>query len=395
MKSPRVLQVFNRYLEYGGEERVVQALPDWLQGACEVETCWFDSAEWKGANAPPLWKQPFMMIRNPAAIERLKKAHEKFRPDVWLLSNVFPVASAAVYQAALECRVPAIHYIHNFRPFSVGAGLWANGRIVQAGLQKNLWPEVCAGAWQNSVLKSACMAFALNTLQRKGWLKSVKAWIAISDFMRDRFIEGGIPASDVFTLRHPFSATLPYEEKQGDYFLYLGRLHETKGVLTLLEAWRILRNHPPGKSLKLVIGGTGPLQDLVRQAAAENPSIEYRGLLSDAEKNEAIRSCCAMLAPSVWWEPLGLVTYEAYDYGKPMLAARSGGLTETVEDGVTGILHEPGNAQELAQQMIAVSENRDRAVEMGRAGRRWLLANTGEVAWVDRFMEIVQHAMKK
>ncbi len=47
-----------------------------------------------------------------------------------------------------------------------------------------------------------------------------------------------------------------------------------------------------------------------------------------------------MLAPSVWWEPLGLVTYEAYDYGKPMLAARSGGLSETVVAGLTGFLHE-------------------------------------------------------
>ena len=158
---------------------------------------------------------------------------------------------------------------------------------------------------------------------------------------------------------------------------------------------KILQNRFAAQSPpKLVIGGAGPLENVVRQAAKENPLIEYRGLLSGEMKTEAIRSCRAMLAPSLWWEPLGLVTYEAYDYFKPMLAARSGGLTETVIDGETGLLHEPGNAEELAQQVMAVSESPDRAIEMGRAGRRWLLANTSIAAWQERFCGIVEYAIE-
>ena len=96
-----------------------------------------------------------------------------------------------------------------------------------------------------------------------------------------------------------------------------------------------------------------------------------------------------MIAPSLWWEPLGLVTYEAYDYSKPMLAAASGGLSETVQHGTTGMLHRPGNAGELAEQILLLESNSSRRLEMGRRGREWLLANTGRTDWLRKFDDVL------
>jgi len=391
----RVLQVFNRYLEYGGEQRVVECVPEWLRGVCEVETCLFESTEWKGADAPPLWKQPVLMGNNRAALARLRAMHERFWPDVWLVSNVFPVASAGVYRLALELRVPIVHFAHNFRPFSVGGMLWANGRIVPDGLQQKFLPEVLAGAWQGSVLKSACMALALKTLHRQRWLRSVKAWVAISDFMRARLLEARVPASDVFSLRHPWTgeSAPPETLRDAGYYLFLARLHETKGVKVALDAWRKIHAARGERGPRLWMAGTGPMEETVRAAARENPLIKACGMLSGEAKADALRNCRAMLAPSVWWEPLGIVTYEAYAHGKPMLAARSGGLTETVVEGVTGFLHEPGNADELAAQVLRIEETPAQALEMGLAGQRWLSENARLADWTQRMEAVFEHAI--
>jgi glycosyltransferase involved in cell wall biosynthesis len=75
-----------------------------------------------------------------------------------------------------------------------------------------------------------------------------------------------------------------------------------------------------------------------------------------------------------------------------MLAARSGGLTETVVHGATGFLHTPGNAAELARQVIELDASPERRTAMGRAGREWLIANTSEEDWLRKFTRVVEHA---
>ena len=78
------------------------------------------------------------------------------------------------------------------------------------------------------------------------------------------------------------------------------------------------------------------------------------------------------------------VLNEAYDYAKPMLAAASGGLSETVLDGQTGFLHEPGGAGGLARdvqamEMMSAEERRT----MGALGRQWRPDISGhQEAWV-------------
>jgi glycosyltransferase involved in cell wall biosynthesis len=222
----------------------------------------------------------------------------------------------------------------------------------------------------------------------------VKAWIAVSDFMRDKFIEAGVPAGDIFTVRHSWRPmeTPPAPQDRG-HWLFLGRLIPAKGIAVLFDAWRIIRAELGERTPKLVIAGAGPMDLQVRELAAKNPSVEFRGSVNGSEKDELLANCRGMIAPSLWWEPLGLVTYEAYDFAKPMLAARSGGLTETVIHGETGLLHEPGNAAELARQVTELDASPERRIAMGRAGRAWLLANTNERDWLRKFTQVVEHAI--
>lgn len=392
----KILEVHNRYLQRGGEDSASDHIAKALSHDHTLERCHFESKEWKQPAAPGVWLQPFLIWRNPAALAKIKAAHEGLQPDLWVVHNVFPVASAAVYELARQLGVPVIYFGHNFRPFSVNGYCWARQHLAPQGLHGNYWPEILAGSWQNSRIKTAIFATVLRKLRSSGWLDSVNAWVAVSDFVRNRFIEAGVPADRVFTLRYSWDLLNKQASTFEDSgsFLYLGRLSTEKGVPVLLDAWRKFRASADfSDTARLVIAGEGPLQRMVEQASTTDPTIRFEGYVSGERKAELLRSCRAVVVPSVWWEALGLVVYEAYDFSKPVLAARSGGLTETVTDQRTGLFHEPGNADELVRHLREVSNHPVKSQAWGQAGRAWLEKNTTPSDWLARFNAIANFAV--
>lgn len=391
----KILTVFNRYLERGGEALAVDAISESLSQFAETQRCEFSSHDWIGPGAPNHFQQAAWMIKNRSSLAQLRKKQAEFNPDVWLFHNVFPVGSAAIYQEATRLGLPIIQYLHNFRPFSVNGYLWAASRIVADGLVGNFWPEIKAGAWQDSKIKTAWFALVLSLSWRLGWWKSVKAWVAISEFQRQKFIEAGIPTADIFTLPH-FWNPAPFMPPQtdGEHYLFLGRLIESKGIFVLLEAWKIIEQRLGRRAPQLVIGGEGPIYASVKARAAQMEKVTIRGNLSGEEKRIALANARAVIVPSIWWEPFGLVVYEAYEYGRPVLAARSGGLAEIVRDGVTGQLHEPANSHDLASQVLEMEQNSEHSVRWGLAGRSWLEKHASVEQWLEQFKKVLSHALR-
>lgn len=394
--SERILQVFNRYLAPGGEEKSVDRIRDHLAARHEMSRCFFDSAEWRAADGPGPVGQARRLFYNPDSRQRFEAALDSSGAEVALFHNIFPVGSPSLYHAALKRRTPVVQYLHNFRPFSVGGTLFVKGRLCPDSLIGSPWAEVRGGAWQGSVVKSALFALMLKMLHRSGWLKSVKAWVAVSDFMRDRLVQAGCVAADrIHTLRHAWDAmSSPPEVEDAGYYLFLGRLVAEKGVVPLLDAWDVLRARLGPKTPLLHIAGEGPLDSVVRERLRTNPYIGQLGQIGGETKREALRRCRAVIVPSTWWEPLGLVVYEAYDHAKPVLSAKSGGLMETVHHGLTGLQHEPGDVAGMVEHVLAIeSMTPATRLVMGRAGRQWLLQEANPRAWQQRFEEILARAV--
>ncbi|MES2569180.1 MAG: glycosyltransferase family 4 protein [Verrucomicrobiota bacterium] len=392
-----LLSIFNRYLELGGEEIAVEKInaalaqrPEWF----DAQTLFFQSAEWRKDPMPPEWKQAIWMLRNPHSLLRLREAQASTQARCWLVHNVFPVGSAAIYREALTLRIPVIQYIHNFRPFSVSGYLWAGEALATQGLKGRFWREIAAAAWQHSRIKTASFALVLKTMRRLGWWDSVHVWVAVSDFMRERFIEAGVAPQTIFTLRHfHLPRPLPHAVAPGErYFLFLGRMITAKGIKVVLEAWRQLEERFGSNIPELRLAGDGPLSSWVAAEAARYRKVRYLGRISGEEKEAQLNGCIAVVVPSLWWEPLGLVVYEAFDFCKPVLAAASGGLSELIIDSQTGRLHTPGNAAELAEQVMALDADPAGAAEMGRRGRGWLEANTRLDQWLEAFRAITTFA---
>lgn len=388
-----ILDVFNRYRLAGGEEMSVERIRSHLAQRHEVSVCSFDSNEWFQPGAPGRMSQAGKLFYNPEGARRFETALDAHKPDVAVFHNIFPVGSPALYRTALKRKVPVIQYLHNYRPFSVGGSLFSRGKLQPEPLQGSYWGEISEGAWMGSVTRSAMMAVVLKMLHHSGWLKSVKMWIAISDFMRERLIEAGaVPPDRIVTLRHAWDSLPQTPEKQdAGYYLYLGRLIEEKGIPALLAAWDILHARLGKDTPRLHIAGEGPLTELIGQHARANPFICALGQVGGETKKDQLLRCRAVVVPSVWWEPLGLVAYEAYDYAKPVLAARSGGLAETVQHGSTGLLHAPGDPKGIVEDVLHLeSMSTTQRGALGTSGRHWLRHEADPMLWLRRFETIVE-----
>lgn len=153
------------------------------------------------------------------------------------------------------------------------------------------------------------------------------------------------------------------------YVFAVGRLEHTKGFDLLIAAWDLL---PPRFSdHRLVIGGDGAEHGrLVRQAAATSASarIELLGRLDRSAVAERMRGASAFVLPSRV-EAQGLTVLEAMAAGTPVVASRVGGVPETVESGVNGLLFEPESAPALAEAITDILDDASAAAARAQAGR--------------------------
>jgi glycosyltransferase involved in cell wall biosynthesis len=138
---------------------------------------------------------------------------------------------------------------------------------------------------------------------------------------------------------NPFLAQLP----QGDFMLFVGDVTQDKGAEVLLQAYAQLDTQVP-----LVLIGRSFLSG---SAAQLPPHVLLMGRWPHEAVMGAWSRCSIGLVPSIVAETFGIVALEAMSMGKPVIAARSGGLTNVVIDGATGLLVPPGDPQALRKAM--------------------------------------------
>jgi len=180
------------------------------------------------------------------------------------------------------------------------------------------------------------------------WQREVDVYIALSEFGRKKFIEGGLPPEKLM-IKPIFSDPDPgVGLGQGDFALFVGRLSAEKGVGILLTAWPEVF---AATGIKLKIIGDGPLRSSAEAAAKNARGIEYLGRLeSQQEVYATMGAAQALIFPSIWYEGQPRTIIESLAKGTPVLSSRLGSMPEMVAEGRTGRLFEPGNPNDLARQ---------------------------------------------
>jgi glycosyltransferase involved in cell wall biosynthesis len=174
----------------------------------------------------------------------------------------------------------------------------------------------------------------------------VDLYVALTEFSRRKFIEGGFPAEKIMVKPNFVYPDPGTGEGKGGYALFVGRLSPEKGVRTLLKAWRLFDGRIP---LKIV--GDGPMADEVADAAAGLRRVECLGRRSHDEVYALMGKATCLIFPSEWYEGFPLTIAEAFACGVPVITSRLGAMAEIVENERTGLLFDAGNPQDLAAKV--------------------------------------------
>ena len=366
----RVLVVHNRYRseQPSGENNVVNQEVSLLADAGhQVEM--FERRSDDIAAMSPLGKAavPLRVPWNPAVRYELTERLRADRPDVVHIHNTFPLLSPSVVTACGDAGVPAVATLHNYTMVCATGTLYRDGHLCAECVGSTPLPAVQHGCYRGSSLATVPLAVS-QLVNRRRWWSGITRFFCISQAQRRILVTGGMPAQRLMVKHNFVPDPGARRSGPGTHILYLGRMTQEKGVPLLMAAWDEI-TAAGGLGLPLVLAGTGPLQDEVVRWARDRDDVRYTGLLGKADCQEIIARAAAVVVPSAWLEVFGLVVVEAMAAGVPTVAAAHGAFVELVEDGVTGLLHQPGDHRSLAECLRSIVASPERNREMGGAAR--------------------------
>lgn len=359
----KILVAHNTYLQRGGEDTVVEAEVALLRSRGHTVTLYGrDNRDLSrmgraGAALDTLWSR--------RTYTETKHIFDNDKPDVVHVHNTFPLISPSLYWSAARAKVPVVQTLHNFRLLCPQAMLLRDGKVCELCIGKAPLPGVVHGCYRGSRAQTAVLGGMLMVHRAMGtWAHKVTRYIALNDFCRAKFIEGGLPASRISVKPNfvDFEAPAP-SARTG--FLFVGRLSAEKGVGVLARAASSVAG------MNLLVAGTGPEHNLLEGM----PGIQMLGILPGLEVRMRMRSAAALVLPSICYENFPLTLVEAFACGLPVIASRTGAMAALIQDSVTGLLFEVANHEDLATKMQWALANPEQMLQMGRNARVHYEAN--------------------
>lgn len=362
-----MLLVHNYYQQPGGEDQVFAAEADLLEshGHRVLRYTAHNDRVAELSRAA----QAKATVWNAATYRDLRALIRAERPRVAHFHNTFPLISPAAYYAARAEKIPVVQTLHNYRLLCPNALFFREGGVCEDCMGKALpWPGVLHACYRASRPSSGAVATMLTAHRALGtWKGAVSTYIALTEFARRKFIQGGLPAQKV-TVKPNFVDPDPgLGQGRGGFMLFVGRLSQEKGIETLLAAWEQLDKKD--RKVPLKIAGDGPLAPKVAQAAKRLETVEWVGRQPKGKVLSLMKDAQALIFPSVWYEGFPMVIAEAYAVGLPVIASDLGSMSSLIEHGRTGLHFRPGDSEDLAAQVRMVSAQPAKVGQMREGAR--------------------------
>ena len=325
------------------------------------------------------WARRLVQVANPSAVRQLGRTLATFRPDVVHVRMFLTQLSPAILP--LLGGTPSLLHVGNYQTICplntrilpdertcthrAGMACYQSGCVSAIGLARTV---VQLGAWR----------------RQRGVFKLIVANSeALAHTLRDNDVDVGRVIWNGTRVISPRPALT-----DPPTIVFAGRLMPRKGVDVLLRAMaRVVERVP---AARLVVAGEGPDRSRLERLIAElrlGTHVELCGHLTRPALDERLGVGWVQAVPSRYLEPFTNVLAEAMMRGTAVVATNTGGTAEVMRDGVTGFLVAAGDADALADRLLIVLGDRERAERMGAAGRQIALAELTTDHMVDRFEE--------
>ena len=299
---------------------------------------------------------------------RFEAVLDDFKPDVVHLHNIHSYLSPVVGKLAHKRGIRVVWTLHDYKLLCPRYDCLLDGKPC----------EKCFSGAKFNVLSRRCMKGSLPA-SAVAWLEALKwnrgqlerntdVFLCPSEFMASKMKQGGFDSDKVKVLNNFLDPvklqqyqTIDKTAPRGDYYCYVGRLSQEKGVADLLEVASHLPYH-------LKVAGGGPLEVELREKYASCSNIEFLGMIDAAGVTRVLTGARLSVMPSQCYDNNPLSVVESLCAGTPVAGARIGGIPELV-DSQSGVVFKPFDREALAS---AVTESMEREWNHAEIARRAL-----------------------
>lgn len=298
----------------------------------------------------------------------LRRILQEEKPDV---AHVHQTYNTGVIRACFES-VPTLVTAHDFRYLCPASSLYFRRT-------QEVCPKTAGLGCFATTLAKRCLTprprQALSFYQRVRWFSRhshrLSRLIAVSGYVRDRFVQSGMPSERVTVLPYfcptePLAAPRPLPPRPT--ILFIGRVRPIKGYRYFVQALGLLPEAVRG----ILIGDVSPEQEPeLRRLAADSgcaDRLEIRPWVDREGIADVYHEASVFVFPSVCPETLGIVGLESLACGVPVVASDVGGVREWLHEGKTGLLVPPKEPRALAAAVGKILASESLASEMGLNG---------------------------
>jgi glycosyltransferase involved in cell wall biosynthesis len=327
-------------------------------------------------------------VYNIRAYHEMRRLLEEDRPDVVHVHSVYPMFSPSILVACRRAGVPVVMTVHTH---NLTCPAWYHlyrGRVCEDCLGGHEYRCVLKNCREN-IFESSGYALR-NAFARVFRLfhDNVTMIIVMTRFAKERLMRAGFRKDQIVVIPHATSVIeSAVERRVGEYVAFSGRISPEKGVDVFLYAAALMPDVP------FKVAGDGPARSELMAKAPRN--VEFVGRLGFDDLVAFYQRSRILVAPSLWFEPFGMVVVDAMALGVPVIASRIGGLPDVVDDGVTGLLFEPGNREALVGQLRLLWNDPELCRQMGKAAREKVLRGYTQDAYYHNLMAVYQTAIER
>lgn len=383
-------------LEEKGNEVAWFAMQDSKNLPCKQSGYFVPASDYNGKLSPAkMVREATTLTYSPMALNRFERLLEDFRPDVIHLNLIHRQITFSILDAPYlrEHPVPVVYTAHDYIPVCPNCTMLdGKGEVCDDCLVAGFSACVKKRCVKGSRAKSWLAAHEAKFLHQKGYYEKIDRIIAPSEFMRNKLIQGGFSEHQVIHLQNfAKNETLEQARNTDDktdrkhpYILFFGRLSKEKGVGVLIDAFEHALPQLP-ENVRLVIAGEGPERDALMSRSDDR--VEFVGFKQGDELEKLVSGATLACCPSICRENMPYSIVEALAEGTPVVGSRIGGIPESVIEGETGWLAEPGDISSLSEVLMhAMNTAADASAyrAMQQRCRSYVLENCNQSKYMDK-----------
>lgn len=324
--------------------------------------------------------------------ENLVKLIEDEKPDFAIILHYLRKLSPSVLTALNDCKIPFVVRLSDFAMVCPNAHLIKGNQICELCINGSLLNSVKYKCVQNSFGASLVNYLATKYHQHKKYFDLIPSFIIPSKFTLNKFIQAGFDINKLVHVPTLVNIKTNFSTVNKNKIIYVGRLDYTKGVHLLLRAVKILQTKYAIKDYEYIIAGSGDPQyvtELNEYISVHNlQKVRLLGHVGKSELDSLLKESIALVAPSIWYDNMPNSVLESFALGTPVIASNIGSLPEIVIDEYNGLLFKPNDSDDLAEKIIKLILDQDKAEQLGENAYNFVMQNHSADIHYQKLMEV-------